>query len=150
MTAVASRRKSPWINGKVKVAAHALDRAWERMAEKFQGATRVRVAKMLERAVRHPQGEVIPIDSVNDGKLQVAVPVTNQGTDEVIGYLSVGSDTFRAGVVAMTWLEPWMVDSIVERLRRMRFEIGVPRWWDAFSRNPDEPGFGVDKSEQSG
>ncbi len=152
MIVVAQRRPvQPWVAGKVKISGHAIERALERMREKFESATWVRACKMLERAVRHPEAPVVPIDHINDGKLQVAVPVMDHGDKgQVLGYLSVGSDVYRAGVVATTWLEPWMVDGIVERLRKQRFEISIPRWWDAFSRNPDEPDFRVDKNDQTG
>lgn len=151
MTVVARRRPvQPWVNGKVKISAHAVERAWERMREKYQGVTWERVCKILERVVRHPEGEVFPMDRINDGKFQVALAVMEKGTGEVLGYLAVASDTKRAGVVATTWLETWMVEGMRERLRRQQFEIRVPRWWHAWSCNPDEPGFGVDKSEQTG
>jgi hypothetical protein len=136
------REDSAWISGRVAVTTHAIRRARERLSDKLQNATWARVGRMLEKAVRHPQGEVEPHASIQDGKFQVVVPFVSYA-GEAVGYLVVGRDERRAGIVVMTWLEPETVEYNRGVNRRMGLTFdGLPRWWRAFQVRPDEPGFG--------
>lgn len=135
------RPREDWISGRVAITAHALDRARERLAKKFQGARFDRVAKMIERAVRHPEGEVEPHDEIQDRAFQVAVPFIDHDEGRPMGHLIVGKDRTRAGIVVMTWLDPGQIQEWRDRRYRMNFVFGgLPRWWEAFQTNPDEPG----------
>jgi len=132
---------SAWISGRLAITTHAIQRARERLSAKLQNATWARVARMIEKAVRHPRGEVESHASIQDGKFQVVVPFVSHAGD-VVGYLVVGRDERRAGIVVMTWLEP----ETVEHNRRVNRRMGLtfsdlPRWWKAFQVRPDEPGF---------
>lgn len=156
MIAVADQQERPprdsdWVSGRVAIAAHVIDRAKERLGVKFQGTRRRKVASMIERAVRHPMGEVEPHAAIQDGAFQVAVPFVDISSGAPRGFLVVGKDPGRAGIIVMTWLEPGMIEHNRESNRRMGLSFeALPAWWRAFQTCPDEPGFGVDKRDQTG
>ncbi len=137
-------RVADWISGRLKIKGHVIDRARQRLNEKFGGITRKRACKMIERAVRHPNGEVEGIDEISGGAFMVAVPfyeVRNTGIGDLLGYLAVARDKdCPSHVVVVTLLEPWMIDAQKRRRARQQFTFEkMPRWWRIFTDNPDEP-----------
>lgn len=118
-------RPRGWTSGNLRIAGHALERAAERLRERFGSIPVRRAAQMLEGALRNPRADAVPLQRRNGEVKRMAVPFVWPRSGEITGYLILKPDERQdAHYIAVTWLDPRMIDGV-------RSDVEAS-WWPAY------------------
>lgn len=119
-----------WRGFELQIAPHALQRAAERLSERFGGLDRQYVAKMCAGAIYRPQEQVLVINAdIDPEHPQVASPLCHTETGEVLGFLVLDDDLERpSGVIAKTWLD------LEANQIRTATDTDLPIWYTDFRK----------------